>query len=652
MLTDKEFRALVARHELDARSAPTRFAWVTALWAAAGLAALGLLLTAALLGALWLGLAVQGWWGLRLVLVAGCLSLAWAVLRAIWVRPPPLVGDVITRTEAPRLFELIDRVAARCRAPRPDLVVLDDALNAGVSLRPRLGVLGWHRHVLHLGLPLLMGCDVKALAAILAHEFGHLRGSHHWFDGWLYRTRRSWVELARLHDGRDNLSHLVVSVFFHYYLPRFDARALVLSRQMEVAADQLAHVAVGPTHLARALTTLEIQARYLQQTFWPAVWAQADQRPSPEGLRPLQTLGRRLRTATGHPQAARWLQQAWKALPDPQDTHPGLRDRLELAGQPLQLPEPPAQTAAEALLAEHTTPLTDRLDRWWQGRVSQDWQAHYRTRQSRQQQWTQLSQRLAQGEATADEALHHARLTDELRPPAEALAAWQVVWQRHGQPPEAGLHWAQAVLDQAPHSPDADQVDAIHTACARLAELAAATTPPGQPHWCLPAAQRLRDWLEQLQARQPEAITDPQAVSIWRQRVRELQSRREAALDVLGQFEGPQRLEAAQVHACVLREALHDFRSEPGVGAVYLWRKTDPRAPGWVMHLVVIERSGTWLQAAKDSWWAHWLDRLQLPFDFMVLDLAHPAWRQTDRRDLVALFTGTPEACIYRRRHA
>ena len=52
----------------------------------------------------------------------------------------------MTAQEAPRLFELIEKVRAKTGAPRPDRVLIDGELNAAVWQQPRLGLLGWHRN--------------------------------------------------------------------------------------------------------------------------------------------------------------------------------------------------------------------------------------------------------------------------------------------------------------------------------------------------------------------------------------------------------------------------------------------------------------------------------------------------------------------------
>jgi Zn-dependent protease with chaperone function len=193
-----DFRRMVAEYEHTSRHDPRRFALVTA-----GLAAFGY---ASILGALGLSIVVLKWGVGRLVegrfnlglliLMVGCASLLWSLIGALWARQQAPEGVAITREQAPRLFDLIEKVRRKSGAPAPDVVLLDGELNAAILQQPRLGLLGWHRNTLILGLPMLMALSVKQLAAVIAHEFGHLQGAHGKLGAWVYRTRRSWWVLA------------------------------------------------------------------------------------------------------------------------------------------------------------------------------------------------------------------------------------------------------------------------------------------------------------------------------------------------------------------------------------------------------------------------------------------------------------------------
>ncbi|MFI9594578.1 M48 family metallopeptidase [Nonomuraea sp. NPDC052265] len=96
------------------------------------------------------------------------LDLAW-LLRPRPVRVPG-GAETLTRENAPRLYELIDRVGAEVGAPRTHLVVLSGAVNAGFT------TYGWRRRPLvEIGYPLWMLLTPAERVSVLAHEMAHSR---------------------------------------------------------------------------------------------------------------------------------------------------------------------------------------------------------------------------------------------------------------------------------------------------------------------------------------------------------------------------------------------------------------------------------------------------------------------------------------------
>jgi Zn-dependent protease with chaperone function len=296
-----DFRRMVADHEHTSRHAPRRFALVTAAFAGLGYAAILCTLVLAAFALQWgTQRLIDGRFNFGLLLlVVGCASLLWSLLRALWSRERAPEGFVVTHKEAPRLFELIDKVRRKCGAPRLDVVLLDGELNAAIVQQPRLGLLGWHRNHLILGLPTLMALDVKQLATVIAHEFGHLQGAHGKLGAWVYRTRRSWWRLAESRD-RARLgawwADAALGLFFRHFFPRFNARAFVLSRQQEYEADRVAHRVAGAQASATSLISISVQSRFLSERFWPDVYAAAATSARPE-IEPYRLMHKRLRGA-------------------------------------------------------------------------------------------------------------------------------------------------------------------------------------------------------------------------------------------------------------------------------------------------------------------------------------------------------------------
>jgi len=94
--------------------------------------------------------------------------------------------------EVPELFAMLRGLEDELGAPRFHEVLLVGDNNAAVVQLPRLGVFGWYKNYLLLGLPLMQGLGPEEFKSVLAHELGHLSGGHGRFGNWLYRMRRSW----------------------------------------------------------------------------------------------------------------------------------------------------------------------------------------------------------------------------------------------------------------------------------------------------------------------------------------------------------------------------------------------------------------------------------------------------------------------------
>jgi Zn-dependent protease with chaperone function len=63
--------------------------------------------------------------------------------------------------------------------------VRGNATNASVVQIPRLGVFGWSRNYLTVGVPLLDAVTPEQFEAVLAHELGHLARAHGRFRTWI-----------------------------------------------------------------------------------------------------------------------------------------------------------------------------------------------------------------------------------------------------------------------------------------------------------------------------------------------------------------------------------------------------------------------------------------------------------------------------------
>ncbi len=319
--------------------------------------------------------------------IAGLVVLGfggWTSLQILLVRLPPPKGVAVSRDAAPALFAVLDDLQSRINSAPFHEVLLTAEFNASVVQVPRLGLFGWPRNYLLLGLPLLDALSPEEMRAVIAHEFTHLSREHGRLTNWLYRLRRSWEELFQQLSnsaarGTWSLRPPTVK-FVGWFWPRFNAHAFVLSRANEYEADASAARLAGTQHLASALVRLQILTRLLDQQLWPGLWRLAQTQPTP----PVDVLARLrdgLKTGADHQHRTRWSEEAFEATSTNSDTHPCLSERLRALNVPLV--SSAATTAAailsasEALLGLGIDGFRRDVQQFWQQTTAARWSEHH-----------------------------------------------------------------------------------------------------------------------------------------------------------------------------------------------------------------------------------------------------------------------------------
>jgi Zn-dependent protease with chaperone function len=328
--------------------------------------------------------------------------------RSLWVKLEPPEGQEIERAAHPRLYEAIDEIRAATRAPRVHAVLVDGNLNAGVVQVPRLGLFGWQRNYLLLGLPMMQLTTVDEFKAVLAHEFGHLSGAHGRFGAWIYRVRTFWARLADALAREGHWGSFLFVPFFSWYAPRFAAWSFVKARQQEYEADKMAAEALGVESSARALVRVAIKGDEMQRHFWPGVFRAVDLEPEP-AAKPFRSLAQPERKAL-LPDAAQALERELGRQTSNADTHPCLRERIAALAVVPAVPPPVETSAAEVLLGPGLDVLIDHFDASWRGNVTSWWQ-------ERHAQLVAARERIATYEGRPlgdDEVEEQARLAEEL----------------------------------------------------------------------------------------------------------------------------------------------------------------------------------------------------------------------------------------------
>lgn len=421
-MTNEQFAALVRRAEDHARRSPGLYRLRVGLLGALGYLYVWLLFLLGLgISALML-LAIASGTGVALFakLLLPALAFAWVVLRALWVRFEAPGGIPLPPENFPELHETLARIRTQVKGPRLHQVLLDDRFNASITQVPRLGVLGWHRNYLVLGLPLLLALPREEVEAVLAHEYGHLSGAHGKFGSWIYRIRITWMRLMAAFQEGSGAGTALVQKFFDWYAPYFHGYSFALARANEYEADRAAAQVAGPEIAGSALVRISILAPWLDSEYWPGLYAGADDSPEPLGdpFRGLASPG----FAPDGPRAGEILEGALKEETGVADTHPALRDRLAALGVSPECSPSEGPSAAHLFLGWRMDQLVARCDQNWRDAARpwfQDRNARVEAGRSR------LAQLESGGAQERDALLEKARILDELHGREVALPVYR-----------------------------------------------------------------------------------------------------------------------------------------------------------------------------------------------------------------------------------
>lgn len=435
-MDNKKFEALVSRLEETSRNHPGRYVGSVIGIAFMGFFILGLaigfslLSLAALIGMVAL-VVLTGGKALIVLAKLGKLVIllalpAWAMVKSaftlLFSRFPAPQGRVLQPQEAPALFAQLAQLRRRMKGPSVHTVLLTDELNAAIVQHPRLGLFGWEKNYLILGLPLLQVLGEQEALAVVAHEYGHLSGHHSRLGGFIYRFRRTWGRLQELSEQWNDWGSRLIARLFRWYGPYFNAYTFVLARQNEYLADQTAAEVAGAQHAANALMRVNIAARFENEEFWPAIDRRVAREPEPLNDRSTYWT-QSLHTIMDEDMRARFLETAAQRETDHLDTHPALRDRLAAMDRAADAAaarelKPLTNSAATVWLGASLDAIKAEFDRSWQESVAEKWRSRHGYLQTRQARLAELESQQA---LNADEKWERIALLDELQPKNDLL---------------------------------------------------------------------------------------------------------------------------------------------------------------------------------------------------------------------------------------
>jgi Zn-dependent protease with chaperone function len=189
--------------------------------------------------------------------VPAFFALVAAMITVERVEREAVPGVPVTARDQPRLWDLVNRIAAEVGTRPPDEVRIIAEVNAAVSEKTRfLGLRVVERRLL-LGAPLLACLTEEQVTSILAHELGHYGNRDTRLSGIVMSGRNAQVRLLKKLRGDTEARAVVYSVIAEYTKLYMKVSSAVCRRQ-ELAADAVSARVVGSATAASALRELPV----------------------------------------------------------------------------------------------------------------------------------------------------------------------------------------------------------------------------------------------------------------------------------------------------------------------------------------------------------------------------------------------------------
>jgi Zn-dependent protease with chaperone function len=366
--------------------------------------------------------------------------LIWLLLRALWIKLPPPFGLCIAKNDAHELVSMIEQVCTELQAPAVSEIVLTGAFNAGVSQLPRLGIFGWHKNYLAIGLPLLFSVSPEQFKAVLAHEFGHLYGSHAKFGIWIYRIDRTWQQVIHNFSARRSAAVFIFLPFYKWFVPRFSAFAHVQNRRHEFEADRFSVHIAGKDNTVAALIRIHFFGELFDEKFWSDIYKLADSQTSLPS--PYEKMPGFVENFNDYTVADFAIRRALRHTSEGADTHPALAERISaIVGcspdtdsakeQFVQTCFLKRQNAFDFFFGDRAQKIISDIDGLWKKAVKSDWEQRHVFMKKQHDELSALETKAASQKLNAEESSQLAHLTETILGPQKALPLYQQIVASH-----------------------------------------------------------------------------------------------------------------------------------------------------------------------------------------------------------------------------
>jgi Zn-dependent protease with chaperone function len=357
-------------------------------------------------------------------MIFAIIAMTYVLVRALWVKFTDPQGYQLNRKEYPLLYNEINRLRRKLSTPYIHQVILMPEYNAAIVQTPRLGLLGWYKNTLYLGLELLLSMSPAQASSVIAHELGHLSGKHNRFSGWIYRVRLSWNTIMIGLQEQHNFGANLLRRFFNWYSPTFAAYSFALARANEYSADAVAVQLTSPDDVSHALVNSHVVHDLLSEQFWHPYIRLADTCEKPKSHPFSELISFLQNHSFEHSAVHAHIEKAMSMETNHFNTHPALKDRLHAINSLPTLPEGVKESAAKLWLNDKLPEIIKYFDEEWLQQNAVRWRERFDYVQQGREKLNKLRAK-AIDELNGEEFWQLAVLTEEFETDTDCLPIYE-----------------------------------------------------------------------------------------------------------------------------------------------------------------------------------------------------------------------------------
>jgi len=378
-------------------------------------------------------------------LIIAVLLVAYVMFKSLFIKIPSPEGYRLTKSQAPKLFEAINKLRSQLKTPRIHEVLITPELNAAIQQSPRLGVFGWQKNSLILGSELLMVLNEREVLAVIAHEMGHLSGGHSKFNGWIYRVRIGWMNILYTVAHINAVAKWVFGKFFGWYAPYFNAYSFTLARANEYEADRIAAESTSADDLSSALVGTEVMSQLFFADYWQQLEKQAMEDPVLKATAYTQLQQAIEKFELSAEKIQNQVNKALKIKTTNDNTHPALKDRVEAIGGRTTFDFNPNKAAAKTWFGSSFADIMTNLANNWVSWNQAHWEElHAQGKQAK----IRLDEINNKDNLSTEELVEKAHIQLFLEGQKSALPTFKVIYQQDPNEPSALYYLGTALLDR------------------------------------------------------------------------------------------------------------------------------------------------------------------------------------------------------------